>query len=592
MVVTFGNFHSSLFILHSSLRRRRFFTPKFMRINKTKYTTRHILKWLWSHHAPCRSRAVINMSIGLAQVGISLAFVEAMRQLTDIAVHNISGSLAIALAVIIALYIIDLILSITYTWTSAILGVKVQNMMQQKFFARILNSRWSGIGRFHSGDVLNRLFGDVSDIVRLMTEVVPNTLVIIVQFIASFCYLYIMDRSLAIIIICVTPVFLLLARFYLRRMRRIVRKIKDSNSALQAIIQESIQHKMVIKVLGQSAAMVTNLDRRQRLLRAQTKGRARFTVLSSIVRFTGFSGAYLIALSWAIYELYDGIITIGMFMAFQQLIFRIQRPMESMTRLLPVFVNSLTSSERLIELEELEQEDIDNPTMFNEPMGIRFENVDYRYNEKSRLVLEQFSHDFKPGSFTAILGATGAGKTTLIRLMLSLINPTSGNVKAYSATKNHIATPNLRCNFSYVPQGNSLFSGTIRDNLRMSNPEATTEDMNKALRIALADFVFDLPDGLDTVCGESGGGLSEGQAQRISIARAIIHPCHVLLLDEATSALDIETERKVLENIKTHYADTTIIFVTHRLAVVDFTTDSITVKKHEDKKDSTDNLRK
>ena len=563
-----------------------------MRINKTKYTTRHILKWLWSHHAPCRSRAVINMSIGLAQVGISLAFVEAMRQLTDIAVHNISGSLAIALAVIIALYIIDLILSITYTWTSAILGVKVQNMMQQKFFARILNSRWSGIGRFHSGDVLNRLFGDVSDIVRLMTEVVPNTLVIIVQFIASFCYLYIMDRSLAIIIICVTPVFLLLARFYLRRMRRIVRKIKDSNSALQAIIQESIQHKMVIKVLGQSAAMVTNLDKRQRLLRAQTKGRARFTVLSSIVRFTGFSGAYLIALSWAIYELYDGIITIGMFMAFQQLIFRIQRPMESMTRLLPVFVNSLTSSERLIELEELEQEDIDNPTMFNEPMGIRFENVDYRYNEKSRLVLEQFSHDFKPGSFTAILGATGAGKTTLIRLMLSLINPTSGNVKAYSATKNHIATPNLRCNFSYVPQGNSLFSGTIRDNLRMSNPEATTEDMNKALRIALADFVFDLPDGLDTVCGESGGGLSEGQAQRISIARAIIHPCHVLLLDEATSALDIETERKVLENIKTHYADTTIIFVTHRLAVVDFTTDSITVKKHEDKKDNTDNLRK
>ena len=230
--------------------------------------------------------------------------------------------------------------------------------------------------------------------------------------------------------------------------------------------------------------------------------------------------------------------------------------------------------------------------MFNEPMGIRFENVDYRYNEKSRLVLEQFSHDFKPGSFTAILGATGAGKTTLIRLMLSLINPTSGNVKAYSATKNHIATPNLRCNFSYVPQGNSLFSGTIRDNLRMSNPEATTEDMNKALRIALADFVFDLPDGLDTVCGESGGGLSEGQAQRISIARAIIHPCHVLLLDEATSALDIETERKVLENIKTHYADTTIIFVTHRLAVVDFTTDSITVKKHEDKKDNTDNLRK
>ncbi len=521
------------------------------------------------------------MCIGLAQVCISLAFVEMMRQLTDIAVGNISGSLALALAIIVALYILDLLLGIAYTWTSAILGVRVQNMMQQKFFARILNSRWNGIGRFHSGDVLNRLFGDVNDIVGLMTNVVPNTLVIAVQFVASFCYLYYMDRSLAIIIVCVTPIFLLVARYYLRRMRRIVRKIKDSNSALQAIIQESIQNKMVIKVLGQSAAMVSNLDKRQQLLRAQTKGRARFSILTSIVRFIGFSGAYLIALSWAIYELHDGLITIGMFMAFQQLIFRIQRPMESMTHLLPVFVNSLTSAERLIELEELEQEDIDNPTMFTEPMGIRFDDVCYRYNERGRLVIEHFSHDFKPGSFTAILGATGAGKTTLIRLMLSLINPTSGDVLAYSRSKCEKATPNIRCNFSYVPQGNSLFSGTIRDNLRLSNPDATTEDMNKALRCALADFVFDLPDGLDTVCGESGGGLSEGQAQRIAIARAIIHPCNILLLDEATSALDIDTEREVLQNIKTHYADTTIIFVTHRLAVVDFTTDSITVKRNE-----------
>ena len=166
-------------------------------------------------------------------------------------------------------------------------------------------------------------------------------------------------------------------------------------------------------------------------------------------------------------------------MAFQQLIFRIQRPMESMTHLLPVFVNSLTSAERLIELEELEQEDIDNPTMFTEPMGIRFDDVCYRYNERGRLVIEHFSHDFKPGSFTAILGATGAGKTTLIRLMLSLINPTSGDVLAYSRSKCEKATPNIRCNFSYVPQGNSLFSGTIRDNLRLSNPDATTEDMNK-----------------------------------------------------------------------------------------------------------------
>jgi len=555
-----------------------------MRINKTKYSTRHILKWLWSHHKACRSRALINIGIGLAQVGIGLLFVDLQRRIIDIACGNIAGSLAIAIAYMVSIYVVDLLLSILYTWVSSVLGVKVQNMMQQRFFARILNSRWDGIGRFHSGDVLNRLFGDVSDIVRLMTEVLPNIVIVIVQFIASFWYLYVMDRSLAIIIICICPIFLLLSRLYFRKMRRIVRKIKDSNSALQAVIQESIQHKMVIKVLGQSMTMVEGLEKRQKLLRSQIKSRARFTIISRIIINFGFSGAYLTAFAWALFELQDGLITVGVLMAFIQLVNRIQRPMLDMIHFLPVLVNSLTSSERLIELEELELEDVGNPKMIDGPMGVKFENVNYKYSDNGRQVLENFSHEFKPGSFTAILGATGAGKTTLIRLMLALINPESGKVTLESKNSSTEAEPNLRCNFSYVPQGNSLFSGTIRDNLRMSNPKATTEDMTKALNIALADFVFELPEGLDTKCGEGGAGLSEGQAQRIAIARAIIHPCHVLLLDEATSALDIETERELLENIKKHYSDTTIIFVTHRLAVVDFTTDSITIKRIEKKK--------
>lgn len=555
-----------------------------MRINKTKYSTRHILKWLWSHHKACRSRALINIGIGLAQVGIGLLFVDLQRRIIDIACGNIAGSLAIAIAYMVSIYVVDLLLSILYTWVSSVLGVKVQNMMQQRFFASILNSRWDGIGRFHSGDVLNRLFGDVSDIVRLMTEVLPNIVIVIVQFIASFWYLYVMDRSLAIIIICICPIFLLLSRLYFRKMRRIVRKIKDSNSALQAVIQESIQHKMVIKVLGQSMTMVEGLEKRQKLLRSQIKSRARFTIISRIIINFGFSGAYLTAFAWALFELQDGLITVGVLMAFIQLVNRIQRPMLDMIHFLPVLVNSLTSSERLIELEELELEDVGNPKMIDGPMGVKFENVNYKYSDNGRQVLENFSHEFKPGSFTAILGATGAGKTTLIRLMLALINPGSGKVTLESKNSSTEAEPNLRCNFSYVPQGNSLFSGTIRDNLRMSNPKATTEDMTKALNIALADFVFELPEGLDTKCGEGGAGLSEGQAQRIAIARAIIHPCHVLLLDEATSALDIETERELLENIKKHYSDTTIIFVTHRLAVVDFTTDSITIKRIEKKK--------
>ena len=198
-------------------------------------------------------------------------------------------------------------------------------------------------------------------------------------------------------------------------------------------------------------------------------------------------------------------------------------------------------------------------------------------------MLRHFSYDFRPGSFTAILGETGAGKTTLIRLMLALIEPTGGRATLYTHTETG-ATGNAvpvstatRCNFSYVPQGNTLFSGTIRDNLLFGNPEATTEQMHRALHLAMADFVQDLPEGLDTRCGEGGGGLSEGQAQRVAIARAILRPCRVLLLDEATSALDVQTERLLLERLKAHFTDTTIIFVTHRLAVVGFTSDQLTM---------------
>lgn len=554
-----------------------------MKFNKTKYSTRHIIKWLWTHHKACRSRAIINVLIGLAQVAIGLGYVELMRRLTDVAAGNISGSIAFYISLIVGLYVISFALEVAYTWVSALLGVKTQNVMQQTFFARILNSKWKGIGRFHSGDVLNRLFGDVNDIVRLMTEILPNTVIVAVQLVASFVYLYAMDKSLALLIAAVSPIFLLLSKIYMRRMRRIVRKIKDSNSNLQAIIQESIQHKMIIKVFGQSDNMVSGLEKRQSLLRSQIKGRAKFSTLTATIKRIGFSGSYLVALTWAAYELQANLITVGMFMAFIQLIFRIQGPMQEMTHLLPVFVNSLTSSERLIELEELELEELGEPIMLDKPVGVKFDDVNYKYTDNGRLVLEHFSHDFAPGSFTAILGATGAGKTTLIRLMLSLINPNEGNVTLYSGNRKETAVPNTRCNFSYVPQGNSLFSGSIRENLRMGNPDATTEEMHEALKIALADFVFDLPDGLDTHCGEGGGGLSEGQAQRIAIARAIIHPCNVLLLDEATSALDIETERELLENIKKHYSETTIIFVTHRLAVVDFTTDSITIKRNTTK---------
>ncbi len=565
-----------------------------MKINKTKYSIRTIIVWLWKHSKGCRLQAIINGSIGLLLVGLGLYSVDLFRTITDIASGSREGEILPMAFLMGGVFIFELLLRIIQTWVSAVLGVKTQNVMQQHFFSHLLHGEWSSMDKYHSGDIMNRLFGDVSDIVSLMTEVVPMAVTVLVQLVASLIYLFDMDSTLAWILITTSPVFMALSRLYFRKMRRLVRHIKDSNSVLQSIIQECVQHRMVIKVLQREDDMVDKLERRQALLRKQTISRARFSIFTKTLVHIGFAGSYLVAFVWGLMQMKEGLITMGVLIAFTQLIYRIQRPMIDIARLLPVFVNSMTSSERLMELEEIQYESYkgsddesknDSPTC----VGISFKNVTYSYTTKGRKVLNNFSHDFKPGSFTAVLGETGAGKTTLIRMMLALISPQEGHVQLIDEKGNSIhgqSNTNAdrikdRNYFSYIPQGNTLFSGSIRENLLMGNPDATTEQMNEALRTACADFVFELPDGMFTKCSEQGGGLSEGQAQRIAIARAILRPCKILVLDEATSALDIQTEKKLLMNIKERFSDCTIIFITHRLAVVDFTSDSITMERQK-----------
>ena len=547
-----------------------------LNLPKAKYDTRTIVRWLWQAWRGNRLQATLNAVIGLLGVVVSLAQVGAVQHAIDVSTPALQGHacnphrIVIAVVIMALLMVAGLLLTIASTWVSNILGIRAQNRMQQRMLDRILRTQWHGREKFHSGDVLNRLEFDVNNVVTFLTETIPDSLAVLAMFIGAFCYLFAMDAVLAIITIAIIPVFVAVSKIYVRQMRRLTSEVRSSDSKVQSLMQETIQHRMLIKTLESETPMTERLEQTQSVLRHKVVRRTVFSVFSNIILWLGFRLGYLIAFLWAALRMSRGSLTFGGMTAFLQLVSRIQGPARNLTKLVPQAVSVFTAAERLMELEEDPLDETGEPVRLEAPCGIRLEHVYYQYDDKTREILHDLSFDFPPASCTAILGETGAGKTTLIRILLALLSPQQGKATIYNNHHQETAvTPLTRCNFAYVPQGNTLLSGTIRDNLRLGRLTATEEEMKEALHKSCADFVFDLPDGLNTLCSEAGGGLSEGQAQRIAIARALLRQSSILVLDEATSALDPETERQLLNNILAD-RNTTVIFVTHRMAVIDY----------------------
>lgn len=539
------------------------------RSSTSTYSTLRLLQWLWNilrHH---RLQTGLNTLLGCSTVLLDFMFIAATKWTIDIATYKAPGSLSIAAALLIGILLSQLCIHFASRWVKAILGVKAQNHMQRFYFDRLLHSEWKDRNRRHSGDLLNRLERDVTDVVNAVTETAPSIIAVCIRLAGAFLFLYSMDASLACLTVAIIPLFMVLSKVYMKRMRKLTREIRNTDSRIQSILQETIQHQMIVQTLEQQSVMVQRLDNIQQDLRDQIKTRTRFSSISSSFLSAGFMGCYLVAFLWGAARLHEGTITYGMMIAFIQLVGQIQGPFRDMSRFIPIFVNAFTAGERLMQLEEIPLEKYPEGTRMGSPSGIRFHQVSYAYDKGGRHVLQDFSYDFPPGSHTAVIGETGAGKTTLIRLMLSLIHPTAGKIILYdNHGRQSECNAGTRSCFTYVPQGNTLFSGTIRENLLLGNPHATDEEMQAALAHACADFVFQLPEGLDSRCGEQGTGLSEGQSQRVAIARALLRPGGILLFDEATSSLDTATEKRLWQNICSHYGDKTLIFVTHRMNII------------------------
>lgn len=551
---------------------------EFLRIPESKYSAKVIMKWLWRAWRGNQLQAVLNASIGLLEVVVSLAQVWAVKHAIDVASHVVSGSIYWAVGIMGLLVLCDFALNISSIWVRNILGIKAQNRMQQQMLDRILRSEWHGKETRHSGDVLNRLEIDVSSVVNFLTETIPNTLSVLALFFGAFFYLFSMDKILSFIIIAIIPVFVAVSKIYVGQMRRLTRKVRDSDSKVQSVLQETIQHRMLIKTLESDSAMVDKLENTQSELRHNVVKRTLFSVFSNLILNFGFALGYLIAFLWAAIRMSAHTLTFGGMTAFLQLVNKIQGPARNLTKLVPAFVNVFTAAERLMELEENPLEEQGDPIELHAPCGIRLKNVSYAYDKEDGNVIDALDFDFYPGSCTAILGETGAGKTTLVRMILALIHPQNGTIEIYNKRVARELSPRMRCNFVYVPQGNTLMSGTIRDNLRLGKLDASDEEIDEALHNSCADFVLDLPEGLNTLCSEQGGGLSEGQAQRIAIARALLRDRSIMLFDEATSALDPDTERQLLHNILANH-NKTIIFITHRPAVVDYCDQTLHIEK-------------
>ena len=532
-------------------------------------------KWIFSYSKKYRWIVVFYAITGILGSTMSIGTAYIGRIMINIIVEKQQDKLWILIAAMIGSLILSLVLSSVNSYISARISIYVNNDIQADIFERIMDARWKELSSYPSGDLLNRFNGDVGTIASNAIGWIPNLLVNIYSFIVTFIVLWRMDIGMAIIAFISAPFLLGLSRFILRKMKEYRKRVLELNSKMMSFEVETFYNFEMIKSFGifgyysrklkgwQQKYKEFNLDYNK----FQIKSNILLTLVSTIVSSTAFA--------YCLYRLWTGQILYGDMTFFLQQRSALSSRFNSLVGTIPGMINSAVSAHRVRELLDLprEEHDPDRVTYMEERTGkgikVHVNDVTFGYDERAN-VYEHSDLHVSSGEIVAIMAESGGGKTTLIRLLLGMLEPYSGKVTLQSGSGEEFpVNSDLRRFFSYVPQGNTMFSGTIAENMRMVNEDATDEEVIEALKTACAwDFIKQLPEGINSTLGERGRGLSEGQAQRISIARALLRGAPILLLDEATSALDRETEEQVLHNIMSSHPDRLIILSTHRPAAL------------------------
>lgn len=537
---------------------------------------------MWQYVCRYKKTVMIHILLGVLGILLGLGTSVASRFLIDAVTGHKAGSIGFAAALMIGMQLGNIAMKSMANRVAAAINIRVQNEIQAEIYNRILTTSWESVKQFRSGDLLNRLNSDVGTVANGVTSFIPSLISGIVQFCGAFFIILFYDPTMALIALLGVPLSVLGSRLLVRRMRDHNRAMKAIQSDVMSFEEDSFQNLTSIKAFGITDLFQKKMTAMQQKHRDTYLDYNRFSVrtsaLMSLMGMVVSAGCF----GWSAYRLWSGAITYGIMTMFFQLASILGSACSALIGLVPTAISIATSAGRIMAVVQLPSETISSDTAIQREgnYSVQLKNVHFSY-QSGASVLHDVSLTAQPGELVALTGPSGEGKTTILRILLGLISPRQGTAELIGEDGARYAlSAGTRAAFGYVPQGNSMFAGTIADNLRLTKPDATDAELEAVLRAACAyDFVRELPGGLYYTIGGRGKDLSEGQAQRIAVARALLRRAPILLLDEATSALDQETERRMLQNLMESGMVRTCILVTHRAGTKQFCSRSYCIRQ-------------